>query len=1436
MPLDPVILPFTHWPVAYSQGFGSISSDVPAPQGTASQELIAAISKIPSDTVPTCATVFSRGVVLGLASGAIEILQWDESGGASIGLSPLSTTAGHRRSPVVALLRVSAKDIEGRSELLISAAENGEILKHSLPSGRVLSSATVPFRPNGVLPLDTFLLVYGRSTELRILHQSTLEPHIIMAGMLSTWPIPLPLFAERMVTLNDAGDGQHWKIWSEEGRVEPITSFGAPISFFNHANARFLTANRSNSITRANRSTRKSKDSVKIKLGDPDYGAIISVNTVGEILWLIVQVNGWCLYKWEEDKFLEVTQQEFKGIGGAASSDAVDDHHRNWFGVWNYAGDIIFAVVETINGKTLCKPQKLPASGKPKGVQTLAMVFNFPTKHAAHRSTMVSPRVVEPKDIVLELFYFAGEIRYRIGDLQTFTWSPEHYPIHRAHHFFNQRPPPKSFTPPFPKSDSDHPTVEIEDEPDGISHAMPSNPQSSSLQVSDLPVSTLTAALTATPPKGPTYGPCNTGTVFAGMLVFGCGLFVNAYSLPRYLLAFESPDRTVEIQEEGSNVTHLSGVTVSDGSEYLVIGTSFGAVYILNSNSWEVSRRIALFGSPVLYSMLLSRTNALIRDMIVIASRDGSVCIVNPREAKKIFTIPGHVAQIQLLATPKNSNILIVLYEDRCGRVCNLRNGKIDYQDEIAIDNEEEWEISFVKVRPTIPEDELIYTDSRYTINGSSTVFVNMYILLSELTRAASEIARDGALVSQSRTLINTKAVLSSLYSWRAFESLANSELRPTNGELEEIGAVQVDYSRLIELLFLKRFSSVKGESDDLPSSTAYVVPAKLGSRGISNTLTVFHAHQDLLQISGEITAMVLMVCTALGRVLLTVQLSDPAGEQNEENVTLINAYYSRFVDILFSTTESIEGPQYKRPWLRGFARFWTSDHCDIRSAARKCLDMRIVQLGNRPKELSLTISRWRVMLPGVAGAGRKSSVTSYISRRRASSAADACNPPLDRVNTADSNEFVGNDEFFDDSLDILSPASGVPADDTGKYSMDESAALATIILGNIAIKFASRISHVAHREIVGALEILLLLSDGAEGGPSEDGKFTKEMQDIAIEFVGMGWQVWGDDKYFSTEVVIKRLVDFLGADPTPMMTSLGKNSSTDIERLNGNTATIISALAEPAISDADSRRHELLMSTVMSIASQSINRAVEICSSTIISSPGLQSRIGAVKFMYYVVCQRPEVLIDRLFPLVDATIATLDPSSSGVRNKLVSSITALFNALVTTYPVVASHRAQQRLALSIRPDLLLVYDLRSGTQMASLEGAKNHCLEIHFSPEGRHVMGIDRETMDVFVWKLGHSFFSMIQSIGGGGPGSMGHHSGVGAHFAAHYRGATADAAGRDIVYPRFVGKFQANIQQFALSDLKEDNMMIEVSWKQEKVIEITVKGTPQIFDFTNT
>ncbi|KAK9465432.1 hypothetical protein V1512DRAFT_265890 [Lipomyces arxii] len=1364
MSLAPVILPFTHWPVAYTDNAADTPPELPTPPEKTAEahELIAAASRMPSDIVLTCATGFSRGVVIGLASGAIEILTWDDTENESdaIGLTSLSTTAGHRKSPVVALRRIAAKDTEGRSELLVSAAENGEILKHSLPSGRVLKSTAVPFRPNGIISVDTYLIIYGRSTELRILHQNTLEPHIILAGMLRSWPIPMPLFGDRIVTLDSTGEGQHWKIWPDEARMERITSFGAPMSFFHHANAQFQISEKSKTRAKSSRKSRMSKDATKIKLADPSFGAVIAVHTVGEILWLVVQVNGWCLYKWEEDTFSEVKRQEMKRIAGATSSDAVEDRHRNWFGVWTYSGEIVFATVDTAKGTFACNIKSIAPSQKPQGVQTISIVLSFTQNHAPRRAIIVTPWVVEPKDILVEFFYLNGEIRYYIFNLHTYEWDKESYPIHRLHHFFNKVHPQKSFAPSSPPTEfkSSVPPTQI---------AIPA------------PMSPLTAALANCSQRGVTAGPCATGTVFANMLAFGCGLFVNIYTVPRYLLAFESPNHSIKIEETGSKVSQLSAVKTTDGMEYLLIGTTAGALYVLKSKDFTLSRRIALFGSPVLHCMALRFTsNPLICDLVVVASRDGTVCLVNLHDAKKVFTIPGHFSEIRLLATPTDSNILIVLYEDQCGRLCNLRNGKIENQNEISFGNEEDWEISYIKVRPTIPDNKMVYTDSRYTINGSSTIFINLHLLLSQI------VDRDKPDVD---ALANAKAILSALYSWQAFESVDFP-----------------DSKKIVDMLFYKYGPILDG---DTSPSTFASVPAKLGARGIANTLTVFHAHQDLLQISGEITSMVMLVCTVLAQVLLHAQLPPtPSSEGAEKStVSLADIYYDQFVSVLFAVTESVEGKAYKRPWLRGFARFWSAENEQIRLAARRCLKARIDQLGRRPRELSLTISRWRVLLPGVVAqsTGRKS----FMSKRRASAATED-GRGLDRIVTADGEEFIGHDEVFDDLSEAVPSMKG---DDACDRTMDESFGLACAILGSIGIEFAEAVSHVAQREIASAIELQLARSDGLS--LSDDSSSTIELQNIAIELVGLGWHVWGDDKYFSSDTVIRRLIEFLGADPTPMV--VGTKTALDVE------TTFL-----------DKRRHELLQSAVIAIAKGSINMVVEICSSTIGTAVDPQVRIGAVKFMYHVVLTLPDVMIDRLFPLVDATISTLDPSSSGMRNKVVNSITALFNALVNTYSVVASHRAQQRLALSIRPDLVLVYDLRTGTQMACLEGAKNQCLEIQFSPEGRHVLGIDRVTGELYVWKLGHSFLSMIQSIGGTNHASMAN-SGSGSRYAAHFNGAVSDAASRDLVYPRYVSKLRDPCQ---LLDLKKLNSSISISWKQEKVLEVTVKGVLQVFNFSHT
>ncbi|KAK7205151.1 hypothetical protein BZA70DRAFT_279193 [Myxozyma melibiosi] len=1420
MSISPVILPFTHWPVAYNDAFDPVPEDIPTDASKSRNEHLAALAHLPSDTVLTCATVFSRGVVLGLANGAIEVLQWDNfpthSGSEDlkdrdlkvVSLSPLSTTAGHRQSPVVAMRRITAKDTEGRSELLISAADNGEILKHSLPSGRVLASTTVPFRPNGIIPIDMYLLVYGRSTEMRLLHQGTLESHVIMDGVLENWPIPLPLFAERMVTLNASGDGIYWKIWPDEARVEQITKSGAPIGLFNHAknhymlNSAQIKQKKSMSLPK-NMSHILGRDTIAVSLGNSEYGDIIDVLTVGDTLWLIVQTDGWCLYMWEEDRFDLVKQESFPGISGASTSDAVDDHHRNWFGIWNHEGAIVFAVVSRISGKTVCTVNNMPASKKPNHVNSLFMVFSYTTMHLRNRSMLLTPWVTEPLDVVVEFFFSEGEIRYRLGDLRTFTWEDDFYPVHRQNHFFTRQKPFKSFAPPTPMIEKTKMNFDV------VSSS-PGSPAKSLLtaEISNSPLENNKAS-----------GPCTSGVVFSGMLVFGCGAFVNFYSLPRYLLAFESPERTIQLPESGK-VTHLSSMKTPDNVEYLLIGTNGGVLYLLDAKTWKLSPRIALSGSPVLYSMSLpAKSNLLIRGLAVIASRDGTVCLVNLKKGRRVFTIPGHFAQIRLLATPKDSNILIVLYEDYFGRVCNLRNGKIENQTEIVIENEDEWEVSHVKLRPTIPENTMLYTDARYTINGSSTVFVNVYIVLDEIRKSISSSA--DSLASDSPCLIVAKSILSTLYPFHIFEKVE------VDGHLSSAQTEPDSMTKLVELLFLRKFSSIKSVEGEDPMAALYSVPAKLGSRGISNTLTVFHAHQNLLQTSGEITSMVYLVSVVLARALLEAQLlSDSVTAEDAEKVKIqIEIYIVRFVEVIFSVSEEIEGLQYKRPWLRGFARFWNSDHADFRLAARTCLQARIKQLIARPKELSLTISRWRVLLPGVITPKRRSSTFNALRRMSTGggSPVEDRRMSLERVTTADAPDLAGIDEVIDDSPESMSVLSGFKGlDDDCIDAVSESSVLAVIILGNLASEFSARVTHVAHREIVTAIEFFLFKSDAASSNPREDSLKTKELQNISIELVGKGWTIWGDDQFFSSDSVIGRLIDFMGADTTPI-TQSKKAAATS----NGDSAETDES--EPTLTDADALRHDLLIETICKIAHHSINRVIEICAETIAKSPNPQSRIGAVRMIFYIAKRHPDLLVNRLFPVVDATIASLDPASTGVRNKVVNSITALFNLFVNTYPVISSHRAQQRLALSLLPDIVVVYDLRTGVQMASLEGAKNQLLEIQFSPEGRHVVGIDRVTHEVYVWKLGHSFLSMIQSIGGGGPASIG--SG---HYSAYYNGAVADAAGMDLVFPRFVGKLKHS--HFELSDMKKENSHVSITFKQEKVIEVVVNGKPQVFDFIHT
>lgn len=1194
-----------------------------------------------------------------------------------------------------------------------------EIVKVSLPSGRVLRRTQVPFRPLDVIPFDNYLLTYGQSSEIHILHQSTLELLTALSG-LPCWPIPVYLFAGQIVTLNAEGEGQLWKIWEGEGRFERISVHTSNL--------------RKKFSGEPKKSYQRKKDAASVSLGFSDYGSIKHVYNVGEVYWLVVQLNGWCLHKWEEDDFVEIKKEPLRHVLDAMTSKDLDNTLANWFAVYNRYGEVTFVDLEGHRNEKDVKEKmrivRLPGHEDPRECSlAMSTVYhcNSNLNQCGYSEASVSS-TIPARNTLVDFFYSGGRIWYRFADLDTLEFQQP--PIEIAKPKVPELLAP--LTPFFPTPDYTFDDSEFVE-------ALPHEP-SPDENISDI---------------------CSSATKFMGYVVFGCGCYVNAYSLFGFLLSFETPEKTVMIDEPGSHVSML--FTIED--KCLLVGLTTGNLYVIDQE-WNLSRRIALFGAPVQYAMKLnSKQNAAIRDLLVVTSKDGTVAVVNLPQRVKIYTFPGHFSQLYLIATPTDSNVLMVFYEDLCCRLCNLRSGKIEIQNEFTIESEEGWDMHYVQIRPKFPDDTVVFTHSLYAIDGSATAVVNVHALITQLNERTIAMEADVQEKNSLTTTTTTKtAARHALESAKAVLSvLCPSDIFEQGDEIRD-------------LLFLDRPGHLEGRR------------AKLGTRGISDTLSIVHSAQDVLAVSGEITAMVVLTAVVLAKCVLEVELRLSDEEALEKTL-------SRFVKAIFSklsVTAGVSAGTYRQPWLREFARFWTNDYDAIRHAARTCLVERIVQLASRPKELSNTISRWRIMLPGVS---RLYPVGSNLSDR---------NPLTTFSRTTTRDSLGGGDVADGQDRSVGRISADLDNDDHDFYfNVDvlahevkvEETLLSVIILANIAIEQPERMSHGAHREIVAALQ--LMISD----------EYESEYQDVAIELIGIGWRVWVD-RYFYPDDVLYRLMELFGGDTVPIHRKREQEFEDD--------------KISPGVTSKVRQRHNLLVATARHIGVRSFNRVIEIASHKI-RTDAAPTRIGAIKFMICLIRARPELLVDRLFPVVDATIATLDPVSGGVRNKVVNTVTILLNELVTAYPFYASHRPQQRLAMAMRPDTVVVYDLRAGTQLATLEGANSMLYNVTFSPEGRHVLAVEVAERKVHIWKVGHSFMSVVKSIGGGG--SVGSAGGL-SEFS------------KDRMFPRFTARLEI-VELDAMLDVFADTMeanKFAVEWKVEKVVVMTVNGRTQKIDFSGS
>ncbi|KAK9473554.1 uncharacterized protein V1510DRAFT_429362 [Dipodascopsis tothii] len=1335
--------------------------------------------------VVTCAAVFSRGLAVGFSNGRVQILLWHERAddpNEQYQLVPLCTSACHDNA-VARLRRISTRTTEGRSELLVSMSVDGKIAKISLPSGRVIQAAEVPFRPIDVVAFDSYLLVYGQSSEIHILYQSTLDLHTALSG-LPSWPIPLYLFDGRIVTLNARGEGQLWRVWEQDGKVEPITASGAGVPTPGGRRV-YGSVRAPNGPALAVKTHRRRRDAASVHLGDAAFGAVRAVHSVGEVLWLAVHDNGWTLHHWEADNFVELHREPLEAVADAITPDAADTD-LGWFAVWSTSGAVQFATVDAVHNVTV---RSLP--GQADHVEhSLAMCLFY--RHEIGADGFATASAAAPaagtrlRTALVDFFYSGGKIYYRFADMDTMQYQQPPIDIERPRAPERLAPlTPPVFDRPDPVAD-----------PAALAGALAG-------QVDELSLRPHVADA------------CTAATMFDGLFVFGCGRYLNAYSLTRFMLTFDHPEHSTLIPETGARVTMLQSCDL-DGRKVLLVGLSSGNLYILDNTTWELSHRVVLFGAPVRFAAKLgSRANTATKNLVAVSCRDGTVAVVDVVRRASVYTMPGHFAPLYLLAMPRDSNILMAFYEDQVCRLCNLRSGKIENQNGFTIDSDDGWELHYIQLQPKLPKDVVTFTHSWYTIDGSATIVVNVLSIVSQLAAVhalhdapAGPAQQTASILTQAEAMsvINIgRAVLSTLFPRALLEQQQRAEQpldsptrrqrqSPTKSERDGPAANMIQY--VLEHLFVQ----VPAAAD------VTVAPAKLGARGVSDTLSVVHPWHSAVAVSGEITAMVVLTAVVLAKALLDAQVrpDETGGERGpEEHAEAVKDRLLRLTArTIFRRLASSSGPGYRQPWLRGFARFWTHDYDAVRHGARLCLRERIEQLSRRPKDLSTTVARWRLMLPGVhqrptAGGLQpvKSQSPSMVDANplprfapRAPAAADGDEPDPGGSAASVSTHGSGDGALEDDEHDFF-----FNIDVLTKNVRIEETLLSVIILANIAIEQPEQIANSVHREIVTALQMMVADGDDEPG------------QDVAIELIGLGWRVWAD-RYFYPDDVLYRLMVLFGEDRVAMSRKReGEPVEGEPEQAPGATSQV-------------RQRHNLLVATARHIGTRNFNRVVEVAAHKIRTDESYVTRIGAIKFIVALVRSRPLLLVDRLFPVVDATVETLDPAAGGVRNKVVNTITMFFNEIVGTYPFFASHRAQQQLAMAIRPDTILVYDLRSGSQQLTLEGASGMLYQVTFSPEGRHIMAVDPAEHKVYVWKLSRSFMSLVKSIGGAGPHEL-----------------TTDL-NRGQMFPRFSARLKVG-RGYEWTPLKAENdRHVSVQWDTEKVFTIAIDGVDQTFDYNGT
>ncbi|KAI5852498.1 hypothetical protein DFP73DRAFT_469654 [Morchella snyderi] len=277
------------------------------------------------------------------------------------------------------------------------------------------------------------------------------------------------------------------------------------------------------------------------------------------------------------------------------------------------------------------------------------------------------------------------------------------------------------------------------------------------------------------------------------------------------------------------------------------------------------------------------------------------------------------------------------------------------------------------------------------------------------------------------------------------------------------------------------------------------------------------------------------------------------------------------------------------------------------------------------------------------------------------------------------------------------------------------------VILGKLTADYPDKVEVSVKKNV--ALSVELLLGDA-----------NPHFQDTAIELVGHGWSAF--QSLFDPAEVIHILIRISSTHPDTFPETRRKTLHDCILSIaRTNSPLLGSGLANNIAHGAPSPTQPPSTATTMSTA-------VTIC-------------VAAMRIAIVIIRADAILFHDILSLLVAAVVKILDPSSP-LREKVLPTVTELVNELVDAYPGIAFHRATQRLALSVSPGAILVFDLKAATETNVLRGHSSMAVFLAYSVDGRHLAAVDLDEGGggvVLVWR----FVSGLLSFIGGSDGPPG-------------------------------------------------------------------------------